>query len=92
MTMRRIEAKVSGRVQGVGFRQFTLERARRRGITGWVRNEPDGSVQVVAEGDDQAIGGLVDDLQQGPPLASVRDVQMRQSEASGEFDAFAVRY
>lgn len=67
---------VAGVVQGVGFRWFTREQARRRGLRGWVRNEPDGTVRAVAAG----LAGTLDDfevaLQQGPPGSRVDDVRV----------------
>ena len=53
--MKAVQARVSGRVQGVSFRWYTQERARQLGVTGWVRNDPDGSVLVHAEGEDDAV-------------------------------------
>ena len=57
--MKAVQARVVGRVQGVSFRWYTEERARALGVTGWVRNEPDGSVLLHAEGDDDAVDALV---------------------------------
>jgi acylphosphatase len=71
----RVRLEITGRVQGVGFRWYTREKARRWGLSGWVRNLADGSVEVVAEGDDASISGLVEMLKQGPPGAHVRDVR-----------------
>lgn len=65
---------VSGRVQGVGFRAFVADAARAEGLTGWVRNMPDGRVEVQAEGAAEALGRLERRLRQGPPLARVDDV------------------
>ncbi|MDB4874127.1 MAG: acylphosphatase [Gemmatimonadetes bacterium] len=62
---------VRGRVQGVGFRWFVREIARRRGMTGWVRNLADGSVEVAADGDGDAIADLRSSLRSGPPGSSV---------------------
>lgn len=61
----RLEARVTGRVQGVGFRQFVRYHARRLGLTGWVRNEPDGSVYLVAEGPRELLEQLLDAVRQG---------------------------
>ncbi len=67
---------VSGRVQGVGFRWFVRERASRLGLAGWVRNCPDGSVEVAARGDVDALATLERHLWSGPPGASVRAVEL----------------
>ena len=65
---------VRGRVQGVGYRWFVREAARQLGLAGWVRNRPDGSVEIVADGDGAALGSLRHALEQGPPGASVATV------------------
>ena len=66
--------RVSGRVQGVGFRYFVLREARALGLAGWVRNLPDGSVDVVATGDEAALHALEGRLWQGPPHSMVTGV------------------
>jgi acylphosphatase len=66
-----LHVRVSGIVQGVGFRWFVRERARRLGLSGWVRNLPDGSVEVVAAGDDGQLELLKEQLRVGPPGAVV---------------------
>ena len=81
--MKAIQARVTGRVQGVAFRWYTEEQARSLGVTGWVRNEPDGSVLVHAEGDDDAVDALVEWCRHGPPSARVRDVAARDAPVSG---------
>jgi acylphosphatase len=66
-----LHVRVSGIVQGVGFRWFVREKARRLGLNGWVRNLPDGSVEVVAAGDDGQLELLKEELRRGPPGAVV---------------------
>jgi acylphosphatase len=66
---------VSGRVQGVGFRAFVADAARIEGVAGWVRNLPDGSVEVHAEGEAESVGRLEWRLWQGPSHARVDDVR-----------------
>ena len=66
-----LHVRVTGGVQGVGFRWFVRERARRLGLAGWVRNLPDGSVEVAATGDDTQLDLLRADLQRGPRGAAV---------------------
>jgi acylphosphatase len=65
---------VSGRVHGVGFRYFVNEAARREGVRGWVRNLPDGRVEVLAEGDEESVDRLERHVRRGPPAARVDDV------------------
>jgi acylphosphatase len=69
-----LHAVVRGRVQGVGFRWFVREAAHRLGLAGWVRNLPDGSVEVAADGDDESIASFRVALQEGPGGASVTGV------------------
>ena len=69
--LKRVRAIVRGDVQGVGFRAATAEEARRGAVAGWVRNLRDGSVEVVAEGTVDAVGGLIKWLRRGPSLARV---------------------
>jgi acylphosphatase len=73
--MRARRLVVSGRVQGVGFRWFVAEAARQEGLVGWVRNLEDGRVDVLAEGDADALARFEWRLWQGPPAARVDDVE-----------------
>ena len=88
----RLTAVVSGRVQGVGFRRYVRGWARKLDLTGWVRNEPDGSVRLVAEGETAALDRLTRLLWGGPPPASVTAVGVERGEATGTFDRFEVRF
>ncbi len=69
--------RVEGRVQGVGFRWSTAERARRQGLRGWVRNDPDGSVRVFVQGPPSAVRSFLQWLEQGPSSARVDQVVRR---------------
>ncbi len=71
-----IHGVVTGRVQGVGFRWSTRHEARRVGVTGWVRNRSDGSVELHAEGDQAAVDGLIEWLRSGPPHSRVDEVRV----------------
>ena len=73
---RRISAVVSGRVQGVGFRYFTKAKALHYGLTGWVRNLPEGGVELEAQGPAAGIGAFLDDIGRGYPLSHVSDVRV----------------
>jgi len=79
-----VHVTVSGRVQGVGFRWATLERARQRGIAGWVRNRPDGAVEAVFEGPPDAVDALVAWVRRGPSGARVDDVTVELEAPVGE--------
>jgi acylphosphatase len=70
-----LHVRVTGRVQGVGFRWFVRERARRLGLAGWVRNLPDGSVEVSASGDQGQLELLRGELLRGPDGASVKALE-----------------
>ena len=89
--MKAVQARVTGRVQGVSFRWYTREQATALGVTGWVANEPDGSVLLHAEGEDDAVDALVQWCRTGPALAHVRDVAVRDAAASGAA-SFEVRH
>jgi acylphosphatase len=81
---KRVRALVSGRVQGVFFRAHTRTRARELGVSGWVRNLPDGRVELVAEGEEAKITTLLAWVQIGPPSARVENVQADWSTPQGE--------
>ncbi len=88
-----MRAIVRGRVQGVGFREFVYTRARFLGVTGYVRNLPEGrSLEVVAEGERQALEQLLEYLRQGPRSARVDAVDVQWGEASGRYPHFGVAY
>ncbi len=80
---------IHGRVQGVWFRESMRSEAERLGVTGWVRNQPDGTVEAVIQGSDEAINTLLDWARSGPPLASVTRVIV--SDAEGQFSVFEKR-
>jgi len=88
--MIRVQLKITGRVQGVGFRWATQAAAERLGITGWVRNAEDGAVEAVAEGDADSIVQFVAWCRSGPPGARVDELHERQRPATGEFSAFRI--
>jgi acylphosphatase len=88
----RLEALVRGRVQGVGFRHFVIQRALELGLTGYVRNRLDRAVEVVAEGPRAELEQLVLDLHRGPRAAVVADVRVIWLPAAGECDDFRARF
>ena len=81
---------VSGRVTGVGFRYFTQDVARREGVTGMVRNLPDGRVEVIAEGDQESLTRLEAALRRGPSRARVEEVGVDAVPVSGSYFGFAI--
>jgi acylphosphatase len=82
---------VRGRVQGVFFRGSMCDEARRFGVRGWVRNQPDGSVDAVAEGSRAAVDRLIIWAHTGPPGALVTNVEVRWEPARGELTEFSIR-
>ena len=88
----RLHARISGRVQGVNFRFYTQREAIGLGLTGWVANRFDDSVEVIAEGPRAALQRLLTFLHRGPPSAFVEQVQAEWLDATGEFDRFRVRH
>jgi acylphosphatase len=82
---------VRGRVQGVGFRWFVEREAHILQIAGWVRNNPDGSVEVLAMGTRDQLAGLRSRLQEGPRAARVDDVQVSEAEPIAGLNSFQVR-
>jgi len=88
----RLHAIVHGYVQGVGFRANTQRHAATHAITGWVRNNPDGTVEVMAEGAQHAVKQFERFLQRGPSAADVNHVETTYSAASGDFSSFNIRY
>jgi acylphosphatase len=78
-------------VQGVGFRYYVLGEAGNLGLTGWVRNRMDGSVEALAEGDKEGLEALIRALKRGSSSSLVHDVQVDWLEATDEFERFFVR-
>ncbi len=87
----RVHLLVSGLVQGVAFRAYTVDEARRLGVAGWVRNLADGRVEVEAEGERGALEALVRFCRRGPPAAMVDDVEATWSAFAGDLGAFTQR-
>jgi acylphosphatase len=90
--LRRIHAIVSGHVQGVSYRASAASAARRLGLTGWVRNRSDGTVELEAEGPEDRIAALLAWCQEGPPAARVDGVAVADLAPTGAEPDFAVRY
>jgi len=81
--------RIAGRVQGVGFRNYMEYKARQLGVTGWVRNRRDGTVEAMVRGAPEAVAAMVAAAHRGPRSAYVTDVKV--AEGSGEFTDFAMR-
>ncbi|ARV60095.1 acylphosphatase [Nostocales cyanobacterium HT-58-2] len=79
----RVHVFISGRVQGVGYRYSTVDTASQLGLTGWVRNLPDGRVEAVFEGSQSVVEEMIRWCYQGPPAAMVKDVLVEYEEPEG---------
>ena len=88
----RMHVFVTGIVQNVFFRVNTVERAQELGVTGWVKNLPDGRVEVVFEGPKENVEKIVEWTKKGPLDAGVKNVEIHQEKYSGEFDDFKIKY
>lgn len=82
--MERLHLLIEGRVQGVWFRASTRRAAEELGVVGWVRNLPDGRVEVLAEGTSEQIDRLLEYCKHGPPLAEVSHVEIERGPAQGD--------
>jgi len=91
-TLMRARAEVRGVVQGVGFRYFVLGEARQRGLTGFTRNRPDGTVDVLVEGESGLVEEFLSCLRIGPPASRVSALQVERQPHTGEFATFEVRH
>ncbi len=89
--MKRVELRIYGEVQGVGFRFFAEAQAQKTRVTGFAQNRPDGTIQVVAEGEEKNIVEFVKLVSRGPAFAKVTRVIKASPPARGEFIGFRVR-
>ena len=92
MNLKRIHIFVTGRVQGVFFRQSTRVMAIKNNVNGWVRNLDDGRVEIVAEGENENINNLVTWCETGPANSRVDKFQLIEENSTGEFENFDVKY
>ncbi len=92
MAAKRIRALVKGKVQGVFYREFTRREAETLGVSGFVRNMKDGSVEIVAEGEEKKLKEFERKFRKGPLMAFITDVDVKEEPATGEFDGFDLRF
>jgi len=88
----RIHIIIKGRVQGVFFRAQAKRQAQIFNITGWIKNNPDGSVELIAEGEEDNLNQLQAWCTKGPDIAKVENIKAKQEEYKGEFTTFSVKY
>jgi acylphosphatase len=86
------EIKITGKVHGVGFRYFAQLKANEIGVTGWVKNNRDGTVLIMAQGDETDLNTFIDYLQIGPTRARVNKISRYKMELLSDFDIFSVKY
>ncbi|HIJ79013.1 MAG: acylphosphatase [Desulfobulbaceae bacterium] len=92
MALKRVLVQVEGVVQGVYFRDYTQQEARRLGLSGWARNRADGTVEVVLEGDAAKIDEMIQWLHSGSPMAQVSGVHVVEEALQGVTTPFSIRY
>ncbi len=90
--MQGIHVWVKGVVQGVGFRYFTVRKARELDISGWVRNTIDGGVEIVAEGEEWQLKEFIENIKLGPSHSTVTGIEIEEEEYTNEFNGFEVRF
>jgi acylphosphatase len=81
--MRSVRLNITGRVQGVGYRAWAMDTARRLGLRGWVRNRADGSVAALVMGDEDAVAVMIEACRDGPYAAKVTEVAISEAEDDG---------
>ena len=89
---KRVHLFISGRVQGVFFRDTTKRKADELGLSGWVRNLPDGRVETICEGDESKVDKFIKWCYEGPSMARVDNVEQNVEEYTGQFDSFQFRW
>jgi len=90
--MKRYHLYVSGIVQGVGFRWYSQKIGRKIGVYGWVKNLPDGRVEIVVEGEDEKVERFIKELKEGYLGENIRDIEKIEEEYKGEFKGFEIRF
>lgn len=90
MALKQVHMHVRGRVQGVYFRASTQREAKRLGLTGWVKNRPDGAVEICAEGEEEGLKELIAWAHKGPSAARVERVDVRWRGYGGDFPDFRI--
>lgn len=90
MTKTRAHIYVSGLVQGVFFRANAASKAQSLDLSGWVKNLPDGRVELTVEGDTEQVNQMIEWCKIGPPAAEVQNVEIETQPYTGEFNSFAV--
>lgn len=90
MAQVRVQLEISGRVQGVCYRYFTEQSAQKAGLTGWVKNQLNGNVSALLEGEEGAVAMVIEQCRQGPQMAHVDNITIKSQPYRGEFDSFTI--
>jgi acylphosphatase len=88
---KRMHLTIRGQVQGVSFRWYARQRAISLGLSGWIRNRPDGSVEALVEGPAEAVNSFVSWAREGPAMASIDAVDEEEQAPSGDTSPFSIR-
>jgi len=88
----RVHVIISGRVQGVWFRASTRDKAQQLGLKGWVKNTPEGNVEAIFEGEEKTVNEMLEWCNHGPPLAEVKNLDVKKQKPSNDLDEFHVKY
>lgn len=88
----RVHVYISGRVQGVFFRATTRDEAKKREVTGWVKNLQDGRVEAIFEGEKEKVDEMIQFCHEGPRQANVTDVELERQDYQDDFSSFQIRY
>ena len=92
MSQKCVHVFVTGRVQGVFFRQATRVTAIKNNVTGWIKNLDDGRVEVLIEGEDKSVDSVIEWCNYGPANSRVDNIEVNNEDYSGKFESFEVRY
>lgn len=90
--MKAVSIIVEGNVQGVGFRYFTSMNAEKFGIRGWVRNLPDGNVEIEATGEDRDLDRFIRAVSEGPPYSTVDFIDVKELQEAPDYTSFKITY
>ena len=92
MKKHRVHVWIKGRVQGVFFRTYTRDAAQSIGVTGWVRNLPDGRVEAVLEGEADKVEKMIEWCREGSPMSRIESVDLLEEVYTGDFDRLAITH
>ncbi|MGC9489754.1 MAG: acylphosphatase [Thermovirgaceae bacterium] len=91
MSVKETYLRISGIVQGVGFRWRTLQKAKELGLKGWIRNRPDGDVDAVLQGDNEKIKAMIEWMERSPPHSLVQNIEVQWGKAEKLYADFMIR-